>query len=128
MHQLVPFKLVPVLPPNKNEIMNVNSSAQGEITKQVVVSAAPTQSVINVSSNRNPVLLAQTVGIQVQDETMMLEDEATVSIIMGSARTIVENNGRESTNTSALSTRDEPSDLSLEEKEQSTVELKESVN
>ena len=97
--------------------MTVYSGAQGEINKQVVVSTAPTQSVINVSSNRNHVLLAPIVGLQVQYETMMLKDEAIASIIMNSARTIVENNGRESTNTSTLSTHNESSGLSLGEKE-----------
>ena len=130
MHQPLPFKLVPVLPPNKNKVVNVNSSAQSEINKankQVVVSTAPTQSVINLSSNRNPVLLAPTEGIQVQDEAMMLEDEAIVSIIMGSAPTIVENNEPEIINALALSTRDELSDLSLGEREQATAELRETV-
>ena len=92
MRQPVPFKLVPVLPPNKDKVANVKPRAQSELinpNKQVVVSTASTRSAISVSSNRNQVLLAPTVGKQIQDEAVMLEDEAIVSMIMGSASTIV---------------------------------------
>ena len=130
-HQPVPFKLTPVLPPRKNKVSNVNLSAQSEISqpnKQLVVSTTQTQPVTSVSSNRNPASPELTVGMQVDDEAMMLEDEAIVSMMMISAPTIGENSKPVTTNALTLSTRDESSDLSLGEKIQATVELKESIS
>ena len=88
-HQPRPFKLVPVLPPNKKIITNVKPSAQSELimpNKQVEGGIALIQSVINCDQ----VLRASTVCIQIQEEAMMLRDDAIVSMIMGSAPTIVE--------------------------------------
>ena len=126
VHQPLPFKLVPVLPPSKNKIITTKSGAPSGTNRQAAVSIVPIQLTINVSSNSNPVL--PTVDTPAQDKAMMLEDAAIVSIIIGDEGMIADKNERANGSVIALGTRDESSDLSLGEKVQATVDLEESIN
>ena len=126
VHQPKPFKLVPVLPPIKNKIATATLGAQSGINKQG--RTVSTHAQINVSNNYYPILRAPTVGSQIPDDVMMLEDAAIVSIIMVSEKAVVENSEQGNDNALALSTRDEPSGLSLGEKVRVVAELEESID
>ena len=128
VNRLLPFKLIPVRPPNKNKIVNINSSNQCKTSvpdKQVVKMTAWIQSVINSSVDRNSVPMTQIIHTPVQDEAMMLEDEAIVSLIMASAPITMEGNGLEVIRSLTPSTRDEVSNSSLGERAQAMIESKE---